>query len=205
MHFKGKGGGGCNEKTPISQIGLKGGGPQKFKLQKCIKCRIVPLQACWWSDCAFPLRRLGRQQWAWRFLTFPSSDAPGPEGSAAPLRVSRAAGGDRRPGLGPCAALCPPPLAAGDDARGPRGGGRRRRHREANQAKRPLLRRPPASSRDRRDTQEPVLGVGVGCLSTSTPRHRPGLRDCEKRRVTSCGGGGGSPDYCWPSRGGKDM
>lgn len=82
--------GDCNEKTPISQIGLKGGGPQKFKLQKCIKWRIVRPRACWWSQCVFPLRRPSRQQWAWSFLTFPSRDAPGPEGSAAPLPCQRA-------------------------------------------------------------------------------------------------------------------
>lgn len=82
---KERGGGECNEKTPISQIGLKGGGPQKFKLQKCIKWRIVRLQTCWWSDRSFPLRRPSRQQRPWGFLTFPSRDGPGPEGPVAPL------------------------------------------------------------------------------------------------------------------------
>lgn len=74
---------------------MKGGGPQKFKLQKCIKWRIVRLQACWWSECAFPLRRPSQQQRAWRFLTFPSRDAPGPEGFAAPLAPGPVSPGPR--------------------------------------------------------------------------------------------------------------
>lgn len=83
--FQRKRGGGGNEKTPISQIGLEGGGPQKFKLQKCIKWRIVRLKARWWSDCAFlpPPAEPAPAAVELLDISLPGT-APGPAGPAAP-------------------------------------------------------------------------------------------------------------------------
>lgn len=159
MHFKGKGGGECNEKTPISQIGLKGGGPQKFKLQKCIKWRIVRLQTCWWSDRSFPLRRPSRQQRPWGFLTFPSRDGPGPEGPVAPLPAVSA---------GPRAGVAGPDSSARRPLHRPSGGGSCGGHRAARQANSPLPRRPPPPPGTARIPRSLSWGRCV-CVSTITP------------------------------------
>lgn len=82
--------GGVNEKTPISKIGLEGGGPQQFKLQKCIKWGIVQLQARWWSDYAF--------------LPPPAESTP-PGLEVLDIYLLRTA-------LGPASAAAPPPAPA---------------------------------------------------------------------------------------------
>lgn len=194
-----RGGGGGNEKTPISQIGLEGGGPQKFKLQKCIKWRIVRLKARWWSDCAFlpPPAEPAPAAVELLDISLPGT-APGPAGPAAPrpapvpppapvpvaagLQAGEGGGGASLPwaaGPRPGAAAAPA-VPAGSRWRG--GGeaamGNGREHRAAKQANGPLPRHPPATSRDGRDPQKALLaGLGTGALSTVPPRHRPGCCD----------------------------
>lgn len=94
-HFNGKGG---DEKTPIPKIGLEGGGPRQFKLQKCIKWCIVRIKARWWSDC--------------EFLPSPAESAPSeletPDTSLSGTATATAALGRR---YLPCSALMSPHLS----------------------------------------------------------------------------------------------
>lgn len=142
---------GGDEKTPISKIGLEGGGPQQFKLQKCIKWCIVRIKARWWSDCAF-LPRLA--EWTPAGLEVPDISLAGPaeprwpppSGSTCPASA---------PSLSPC---------------------RRGRGRAAAGGVPAWGRRPSAVPACSQAPEGRSVGLGEGAPAPNTPRHGLGRR-----------------------------